>query len=232
LILEGNTDKFIIDQLWHGRHSVQQNSFGYLKRFSAWKCHTLVHVIPSHLLSCFHNLEELEVWSCIQAQVIFNINDENRVTKASGIFRLKTLSLMKLPKLEHVWDKDPEGIIGLQVLKEMRVYDCKRLKSLFPATMAKNLTKLQVLHVTRCKELAEIFGKDENGKEGERTTQEFVFSRLTLLTLEELSSLKFSIHCSKEELILTTLPLRTFKISLYILILVEYLLLLLFTSIL
>jgi len=192
---------------------VQQNTFGYLKRLRAYGCDTVEHVIPSHLLSCFHNLEVLHV-EYSAAQFIFNINDENRLTKASGIFRLKTLSLSYLPNLEHVWEKDPEGIIGLQVLKEMRVEYCKSLKSLFPASVAKDLTRFEVLEVKECKELAEIFRKEEKGEEGERRTQEFAFPRLTSLKLEKLPSLKYSIHCSKQEVILTTLPLRTFKIYL------------------
>jgi len=167
----------------------------------AWGCDTVEHVIPSHLLSCFHNLEVLHVFDCKAAQFIFNINDEDRLTKASGIFRLKTLSLYSLPKLEHVWEKDPEGIIGLQLLKEMCVGNCESLKSLFPASVAKDLTRLQVLDVTECEELAEIFRKDEKGEEGETTTQDFAFPRLTSLTLERLPRL--TIHWSKQEVILT-----------------------------
>ncbi|KAK7382048.1 hypothetical protein VNO80_00707 [Phaseolus coccineus] len=204
LSLEDYTE--YVQQLWHGPRWVHQNTFGYLKTLSAFGCDTLEHVIPSHLLSC-NNLEELHVNSCKAAQFIFNINDEDRLTKASGIFRLKTLSLRYLPKLEHVWDKDPQGIIGLQVLKEMTVTYCESLKSLFPASVAKDLTRLQVLEVKECEELAEIFRKDEKGEEGERTTQDFAFPPLTSFTLERLPRLKYSIHCSKQELILTTLPL-------------------------
>ncbi|CAJ1950250.1 unnamed protein product [Sphenostylis stenocarpa] len=111
-------NEFIIKEVWLGTHSVQQNSFRRLKSLNAWGWTTLVHVIPSHLLSCFQNLEILTVKSCSSAQVIFNINDENR--KASGISRLKKLALYDLPKLEHVWDKDPEGVIDLQMLN----YEC------------------------------------------------------------------------------------------------------------
>jgi len=191
---------------------VQHNSFGYLKRLSVWRCDNVVHVIPSHLHSCFHNLEELDVWGCINARVIFNINDENRFTKASGISRLKKLSLDALRNLEHVWDKDPEGIIGLKMLQEVRVSRCQCLESLFPASVAKDLTRLQVLEVIKCWKLAEIFKKV---REGEGTTQESVesvFPCLTTLTLYQLPDLKYSIHCSKKEVILTTLPLRPFKI--------------------
>ncbi|XP_052724933.1 uncharacterized protein LOC108346442 isoform X2 [Vigna angularis] len=192
-------DDNIKKQLWDDTQ-VQQNSFGYLKRLWVWDCHTLKHIIPSHLLSCFHNLEELNVHHCSNAEVIFNMNDENRVmTKPSGIFRLKILSLDSLPQLKHVWDKDPEGVMGLQLLKEMRVENCKSLKSLFPASVVKDLTRLEVLEVTNCKKLVEIFWKDEKGGEGETTTQEFVFRDLTSLTPKELPALKYSIHCSKQQ---------------------------------
>ncbi|KAG2380649.1 Disease resistance protein [Vigna angularis] len=191
-------DEFIIEQLWHSSDWVRQKSFGYLKKLSAWGCDSLVHIIPSHLLSCFHNLEELEVGYC-DAQVIFNISDENRVTKASGIFHLKKLSVEFLPELEHVWDKDPEGIIGLQFLKEISVSYCCSLRSLFPASVAKDLTRLQVLEVRKCEELEEIFMKNERSEEEEGSTQESVFHRLTTLRLEELPSLKYSIHYSKKQ---------------------------------
>ncbi|XP_047146885.1 uncharacterized protein LOC124819411, partial [Vigna umbellata] len=90
--------------------------------------------------------KRFSVIRCSDAEVIFNMNDENRVmTKPSGIFRLKILSLDWLPQLKHVWDKDPEGVMGLQLLKEMRVEDCKSLKSLFPESVVKDLTRLEVL---------------------------------------------------------------------------------------
>ncbi|XP_052724008.1 uncharacterized protein LOC108322591 [Vigna angularis] len=200
LRLDNHTHQFIIEQLCDGRHLVQQNSFGYLKSLTAWGCDSVVHVIPFHLLSCFHNLEKLNVGHCVAAEVIFNMNDEKRVmTKPLGIFRLKSLSLCKLSNLEHVWDKDPEGTIGLQLLKEMRVEECERLISLFPASVAKDLTRLEVLEVTKCKELAEIFKKDRKDEQGQGTTLGSVFPHLTTLTLEKLPRLTYSIHFSKHE---------------------------------
>jgi len=45
----------------------------------------------------------------------------------------------------------------LQVLEQMHVEDCEHLKSLFPASVANDLTKLEVLEVTECGELEQIF---------------------------------------------------------------------------
>ncbi|KAL2336041.1 hypothetical protein Fmac_010487 [Flemingia macrophylla] len=106
----------LIEQLWLPACPMLQNSFGNLKRLRAWSCNSLRQVIPSHLLACFENLEELEVYNCSETEVIFNITDEMREQqrKTLGIIRLKRLNLWNLPKLEHVWDKDPEGIIDLR----------------------------------------------------------------------------------------------------------------------
>ena len=197
----------LIEQLWHGRHWVQQNRFGYLKRLNAWGCDTLVHIIPSHLLSCFHNLEELDVWNCSNVEVIFNIAHNNRMAKASGIFSLKNLCLYNLPKLEHLWDEDPKGIIDLHVLEEMRVEYCRSLTCLFPESVAKDLTGLEVFMVTECEQLEEIYRKDETSGEEEGSAQHSMFPRLTTFTLEQLPRLKYFIHCSKQQV--TTL---TFKI--------------------
>ncbi|RDX82031.1 hypothetical protein CR513_37228, partial [Mucuna pruriens] len=129
----------------------------------------------------------LEVSDCSAAQVIFNIND-NSVTQALGI-RLKKLSLTRLRKLEHVWDKDPEGIISLQVLQDMCVESCHWLESLFPTSVAKDLTRLEVLSVKDCRGLVQIFSKDE--KAGEGAKPEFVFGRLTSLRIESLPVLRY-----------------------------------------
>ncbi|KAG2380283.1 Disease resistance protein [Vigna angularis] len=199
-LLDTEDSTEFIEQLWQGRHWVQQNSFGYLKRLCVWECHTIVHVIPSHLLSCFHNLEELYVYYCSNAEVIFKMNDDNRVIKKpSGLFRLKSLYLSNLPQLKHVWDKDPKEIIDLDVLEKMRVNICRSLTTLFPASVAKDLTGLEVFKVTECEKLEEIFRKDERSGEEEGSTQEFVFHRLTTLTLRQLPRLKYSIHCSKQQ---------------------------------
>nr|KYP77132.1 putative disease resistance protein At4g27220 [Cajanus cajan] len=176
-----------IEQLWHRNHLDIQNNFGNLKSLDVYECDSLEYVIPSHLLPCFENLEEIWVWNCREARVIFNISDE---TKALGIIRLKRLSLDDLPKLEHVWDKDPEGIIDLQVLRYMHVERCDSLKSLFPAGVAKKdvTCRLEMLEVTKCRELVEIFSK---GAESEGATKMFVFSSLTSLTLTQLPKLKY-----------------------------------------
>ncbi|XP_027188441.2 uncharacterized protein [Cicer arietinum] len=178
----------LLEQVWHGRDLVHEHIFRNLTSLGVGNRNNLVHAIPSHLIPCFENLEELRVWNCSAVKVIVNI-DGARVTKTLGLFRLKKLSLNNLPILEHVWDKDPEGILSFQALQEMHVDSCEILKYLFPTSVAKALTRLEVLSVTYCKELVEIFSKDERAVEGE--TKEFMFPCLTSLHLTELPGFKY-----------------------------------------
>ena len=178
----------LLEQVWHCSDLVHEYMFHNLTSLVVSQCDNLVHVIPSHLLPCFGNLEELNVTGCSAVKVIFNINDA-RETKALGTFRLKKLFLYKLPILEHVWDKDPEGNFCLQVLQEMSVIECDTLKYLFPASVAKDLTRLELLRVTHCKELVEIFSENEIPAEG--ATKEFMFPSLTSLYITKLPALKY-----------------------------------------
>ncbi|KAK7275107.1 hypothetical protein RIF29_16214 [Crotalaria pallida] len=184
----------LIKQAWLGNDLVQENKFRNLKYLRVSYCSDLVHAIPSHLLNCFNNLEELEVTRCSKVQVILNnTNDDTlRVRKALSIFRLKKLMLSDLPKLEHVWNMDPIGIIGFQVPPYMEVKRCDSLKCLFPAWAAKDHARLEYLSVDGCKNMVEIFAKDENEVEDtEGATQQFVFHCLTSLTLGDLPGLKY-----------------------------------------
>ncbi|KAK7275110.1 hypothetical protein RIF29_16217 [Crotalaria pallida] len=184
----------LIKQAWLGNDFVQENKFRNLKSLKVQYCNHLVHVIPSHLLNSFKNLEELEVKDCSEVQVILNnTNDDTlRVRKALSIFRLKKLILSDLPKLEHVWNKDPIGILGFQVPPYMKVKRCDSLKCLFPAWAAKDHARLEYLSVEMCNNMVEIFAKDENEVEDtEGATQQFVFHCLTSLTLGDLPGLKY-----------------------------------------
>ncbi|XP_024627760.1 uncharacterized protein [Medicago truncatula] len=176
----------LLEQVWHCSDLVQEYMFRNLTSLVVSYRNNLVHAIPSHLLPCFENLDELEVSDCSAVKVIFNLND-TMVTKALGKFRLKKLLLYNLPILEHVWDKDPEGIFFLQVLQEMSVTECDNLKYLFPASVAKDLTRLKVLSATNCEELVEIFSKDEIPAEGEIKE----FPQLTTMHLINLPRLKY-----------------------------------------
>ncbi|XLS82899.1 hypothetical protein HN51_048730 [Arachis hypogaea] len=180
-----------LKQVWCDKTMVQVNMFENVKSLVVKRCGYLVHVIPSHLLHCFKNLEYLQVSDCHGVQVIFNMDysSNKQVTKAMRMSRLKKLSLENLPNLEHVWDKDPKGIIHFQALQDLNIYRCDSLESVFSTSIAKDLAMLNNLSVKDCEKMVKIFAEDKRTSElGD--TKTFELPSLTSLVLRELPMLK------------------------------------------
>ncbi|XLT76164.1 hypothetical protein HN873_032438 [Arachis hypogaea] len=151
-----------LKQQWCDKTLVQVNRFQNIKSLVVKRCGYLVHVIPSHLLHCFKNLEDLQVSDCDEVQVIFNMDESNnkQVTKAMGLSRLKKLSLENLPNLEHVWDIDPKGIIHFQALQDLNIDICDSLEYVFPISIAKDLA-MNNLSIKNCEQLVKIFAQEK-----------------------------------------------------------------------
>ncbi|XLU46466.1 hypothetical protein S245_041280 [Arachis hypogaea] len=180
-----------LKQVWCDKTVVQVNKFENVKSLVVKRCGYLVHVIPSHLLHCFKNLEYLQVSDCDGVRVIFNMDESNnkQVTKAMGLSRLKKLSLKNLPNLEHVWDIDSIEIIHFSALQDLSIDKCDSLKYVFPTSIAEDLAMLNNLSVEHCEKMVKIFAEDKRTSElGD--TKTFELPSLTSLVLRELPMLK------------------------------------------
>ncbi|KAK6243724.1 hypothetical protein QUC31_010133, partial [Theobroma cacao] len=93
--------------------------------------------------------------------------------------------LFRLPKLKHVWNKDPQGNISFQTLRVVNVRKCWSLKSLFPFSIANGLPQLESLLVQQCG-VGEIVSKNEGLEQEIR----FEFNQLSFLKLWKLTNLK------------------------------------------
>ncbi|XP_054780683.1 uncharacterized protein LOC129288212 isoform X2 [Prosopis cineraria] len=177
-----------LEQLWQGEVSPPDNCFNNLRTLIVENCSFLSQVFPSNLLPYFKNLEELQV-SSSPVEVIFDM-DGNRLTETNGKpFHLRRMILKSLRNLKCIWSKDPCRTISFQNLKEIVVTDCGGIKSLFPASLAKNFMRLKKLDIGRCFALEEMFGKEEAVADG--ASRKFEFHFLTTLMMYRLPSLKF-----------------------------------------
>ncbi|KAF2294860.1 hypothetical protein GH714_024572 [Hevea brasiliensis] len=75
--------------------------------------------------------------------------------KESVAIQLRTLEIHGLPKLKHVWNEDPLGLVLFDNLSSVDVWDCPDLKIIFPASIAKNLLQLKTLVIV-CSGVEEI----------------------------------------------------------------------------
>ncbi|RYR71954.1 hypothetical protein Ahy_A02g006164 isoform A [Arachis hypogaea] len=180
-----------LKQVWCDKTLVQVNRFQNVKSLVLKRCGYVVHVIPSHLLHCFKNLEDLQVSDCHGVQVIFNMDDisNKQVTKAMGMSGLKNLSLENLPNLKHVWDKDPKGTFHLQALQDFSIDRCDSLEYVFPSSITKGLA-MNNLSIKNCEQLVKIFSEDKTTSELEDTIS-IVFGSLTSLCLTGVPLLKY-----------------------------------------
>ncbi|MED6108932.1 hypothetical protein PIB30_028914 [Stylosanthes scabra] len=181
-----------LKQVWCDQTLEQVNRFQNVKSLVVKRCGYLVHVIPSHLLHSFKNLENLQVSNCDGVQVIFNMDaNSNKMTKAMVMSRLKTLSLENLPNLEHVWNTDPKGIIHFQALQDLNIDRCDSLEYVFPSSWAKDVAMLNNLSIKNCEKIGKIFGEDKIFSELEDTAITIVLDSLSSLYLMGVPLLKY-----------------------------------------
>ncbi|XP_061345976.1 uncharacterized protein LOC133291693 [Gastrolobium bilobum] len=182
-------DHPILEEIWLKREPVPVPSWCFfnLTCLVVVRCDFLSDaILPSHLLPFLSNLEELQVQNCNLVTAIFD--DKIYMGSASDPFsiRLKKLILDQLPSLKHIWCKDSQGRLRLPFLEEVYVDGCESIKSLFPASVAKD--GLQELHVKNCEGLEEIFAKDEATKE-EENKESIILPNITSLRLRNLPKL-------------------------------------------
>ncbi|XP_030959914.1 disease resistance protein At4g27190-like isoform X2 [Quercus lobata] len=176
-----------LKMLWHN-HQVVPDSFCKIKKLHVGSCKNLMNIFPPNMLRRLRNLEELTIEDCNLVEEVFEVRGENVDEICDkGSTQLRHLTLNNLPKLKHVWTSDPEAILTFQNLRQVEVSKCETLKSLFPISLAKHLEQLESLQINDCGLMEEIVALEE----GLETTTEFVFTRITSLSLELLPELKY-----------------------------------------
>ena len=186
--------------IWHDKFA--PGSFTKLQCMKVQFCENLTQTFRVNMLSRFQSLEYLVVVNCDLLEEIFEIQGQEVMeTRAITITQLKKLFMRRLPKLKRVWNKDPQGTFSFQNLQQIEVGECESLKSLFPTSVARCLKQLEDLHIVECG-IEEVIEQEEGAKEDAR----FVFPKLTLLMLRNLSKLKWfyrAVHTSEWPLLKT-----------------------------
>lgn len=122
-------------------------------------------------------LRQLQIYSCPILEVIFDLEGANFADEV--VSELRELDICYLPKLKHLWNKDPQKIFSFEKLNMVRILGCGMLKNVFPVSIASNLSQLQTFEIARCG-VEEIFSV---GNEGAETKHRFVFPRVAYLSL-------------------------------------------------
>ncbi|GMP54102.1 hypothetical protein CsSME_00019366 [Camellia sinensis var. sinensis] len=73
------------------------------------------------------------------------------------------MELDALPQLTCLWNKDPHGILGLQILQYLTIKKCSLLRNLFTCSTAMALQQLKVLYLESCPVMEEVIAATEDG---------------------------------------------------------------------
>ncbi|XP_031397430.1 uncharacterized protein LOC116208228 [Punica granatum] len=168
-----------------GLFLVDKVSFLYLESLEISEMNRLVTLFPSGTACSFQNLEVLKIGTCSALEVVYEI-EENAGSDLS-VTKLKKLSLTDLANLQHIWRRDPRGILSFQNLSSVTVMGCSSLGYLFHASVAKALVQLVELEV-RDSSLEVVAAEDKGVPPA--SVLEFVFPRATKLELSDLPQLK------------------------------------------
>ncbi|KAJ9185577.1 hypothetical protein P3X46_005194 [Hevea brasiliensis] len=152
------------------------------------ECAFFSNAISSNLLKHARNtLKELAVESCDSVEEVFDLEGLNADGGHLGLTRnLSELRLIDLPRLRHVWNKDPQGFLSFKNLKLLQVHNCSNLANIFTLSMALGLVNLQHMEVKRCRMVEHIIRKEADYEIGRDRT---IFPSLHSISIECLPNL-------------------------------------------
>ncbi|KAK8329132.1 hypothetical protein V6Z12_A11G298400 [Gossypium hirsutum] len=132
-------------------------AFPKLQHLTVEGCDKLLTIFPSNMLTTFRRLHQ---------QQVFEIMHEEEETTLLATAQLRELYIRGLPKLKYIWKNDPKGIFSFKKICAISVMDCRSLKNVFPASVAKDLPQLGYPSIFDYG-VEEIVSKLEEGSESE-----------------------------------------------------------------
>ncbi|XP_047183119.1 uncharacterized protein LOC124849249 [Vigna umbellata] len=172
--------------IWHTKVNI--DSFSSLISVNIEECNQLDKIFPSHMEGWFESLINLKVSNCKSVKEIFEVSDSEEIDVYGGIdTNLQVILLEDLPKLKELWSKDPHGIFNFKKLQTIDVSNCDELRNLFPASMAKDVSKLERMSILHCERMVEIVSSKDASEDNNDTLE---FPELSYVRLYELPNIK------------------------------------------
>ncbi|GMN27375.1 hypothetical protein TIFTF001_001619 [Ficus carica] len=175
----------------------------------------------------FQNLEEISLSGSLEGKIWQHGELGDGEEHGKTLARLRKLELRELTKLMHLFE-DPENIqltpqtfesletlvvqrcdrlealvmsssFSFQNLTDLVVSECHRLLNLFNSSTATSLVQLTRVGISKCHQVTQVIHVNDQMEDESAAESEIVFSRLKILVLHRLPSLK-SFHCGKRKL--------------------------------
>ncbi|XP_061339577.1 uncharacterized protein LOC133286205 [Gastrolobium bilobum] len=161
-----------------------QHSVSKLSNLIVENCGGLKYLFSSTVVGSFINLKRLEISKCHLIDEIIATRERNNGTACASLnevrfSKLETIILKDMESLETIWH------CQFETVKTLQVRNCNKIVVVFPSSIQETYHNLEMLAVTDCALVEEIFELTSNEKSSiEDGTQ------LKSITLEELPKLK------------------------------------------
>ncbi|KAL4285776.1 hypothetical protein HN51_053324 [Arachis hypogaea] len=179
----------MLKDIWPRQDEVNADSFPRLISVGISECNKLDKIFPDHTKCWYLHLEILKVHRCESVEFIFESRSppqQNDTKSASAL--LEIIDLHHLQYLKEVWNIDLEGAINFPNLQTIRISSCHQLRNVLPASITKDLGKLENFSISLCRNLEEIIAWDA----GSETSNEppLKFPEVISLSLSDLASIQ------------------------------------------
>ncbi|CAL5394139.1 unnamed protein product [Camellia sinensis] len=136
------------------------------------------------------NLNKLIVRNCSEVAEVFQLEELNvgEGQHVRPLIEVRMMELDALPRLTCLWNKDPHGILGLQILQYLTIKKCSLLRNLFTCSTAMALQQLKVLYLESCPVMEEVIAATKDGLK-EVIDDVIEFPKLEWLILKDLPNL-------------------------------------------
>ncbi|XP_045825215.1 uncharacterized protein LOC123917515 [Trifolium pratense] len=151
-----------LNKVWDDGH----HSMCKLTSLIVENCGGLKYLFSSTMVGSFKNLKHLEISNCPLMEEIIAKEERNNEIEDVHFFKLEKITLKDMDKLKTIWHRQ------FEIVKMLQVNNCKKLVVVFPSSMQTTYNKLEMLEVTNCALVEEIFelSFNENNSSVENTT--------------------------------------------------------------
>ncbi|KAF2294538.1 hypothetical protein GH714_012357 [Hevea brasiliensis] len=186
----------MLKEKWHGQFPFK--NLKHLRKLVVDDCAFFSNAVSSNLLKYLFlsnqpvisypkSENELVVERCDYVEELFDLEGLNADEGDVGLLKyLNELRLIDLPRLRHVWNDDPQGILSFKNLKLLQVQNCSSLTNIFTLSMASGLVNLQHMELKRCCLVEHIITKEA---EEEIAKDKIMFPSMKSISLEFLPNL-------------------------------------------
>ncbi|WJX10999.1 hypothetical protein P8452_01661 [Trifolium repens] len=165
-----------LNKIWDDNYDSMDN----LTSLIVDNCGGLKYLFSSTVVESFKNLKHLEISNCALMEEIIAKEEGRGASEEEVHFgKLEKIILKDMDNLKTIWHRQ------FETLKKLQVNSCNKIVVVLPSSMQKTYNKLEMLEVTNCGLVEEIFELSFNGSNSVEDT-----THLTEVTIDGLPKLK------------------------------------------